>query len=165
MLISEITIFPHRVQRFQHFQIAMIKTRVKNEDENSKYRKAADKKTDLPLKIAKKRENRWASQNLSKISENKKNMLKLLHILANTETVDGNQSPLHNKLWMANENNLFLVLSSKKNGGDLLCSQTPSLCFENELNVKFSVIKCNVRSIGGFFNQLSIFSKNIAIFS
>jgi hypothetical protein len=70
-------------------------------------------------------------KNLKK--KQKKNMLKLLHIPANTETVDGNQSPLHNKLLMANENTLFLVLSSKKNGGDLLCSQTPSLCFENEL--------------------------------
>jgi hypothetical protein len=37
---------------------------------------------------------------------------------------------------MANENTPFVVLSSKKNGGDLLCSQTPSLCLENEIKKK-----------------------------
>jgi hypothetical protein len=59
-------------------------------------------------------------------SQKQKKMLKLLHILANIETVDGNQSALHNKLLMANKSIIFLVLSSKKNGVDLLCSQTPS---------------------------------------
>jgi hypothetical protein len=41
-----------------------------------------------------------------------KTMSKLLHILANMETADGNQSRLHNKLFMENEKTLFLVLSS-----------------------------------------------------
>lgn len=59
-------------------------------------------------------------------------MLKLLHVPANIETVDGNQSPLQINYWWGNENTLFLVLSSKKNDGELLCSQTPSLCFEND---------------------------------
>jgi hypothetical protein len=63
-------------------------------------------------------------KNLKKLK--KKNTWKLLHIPANTPTTNGNQSPLCNKLMMANENTLFLVLSSKKNGLYLLCSQTPS---------------------------------------
>jgi hypothetical protein len=62
-----------------------------------------------------------------------KKIWKLLQILANIETVDGNQSPLHNKLSMAYENIIFMVLSSKKNGGFLFWSQTPLVCLENEI--------------------------------
>lgn len=39
-------------------------------------------------------------------------MLKLSHIPANMEMVDGNQSPLHNKQSMVNENTLCPLLSS-----------------------------------------------------
>jgi hypothetical protein len=64
---------------------------------------------------------------IKNLKKQKKTMLKLLQILPNMEIADGNQSPLHSKLLMANENTIFLVLSSKENVGDLLCSETPSL--------------------------------------
>jgi hypothetical protein len=38
-------------------------------------------------------------------SQKTENMWKLLQILANTKTTNGNQSPLHNKLLMANKKN------------------------------------------------------------
>jgi len=56
----------------------------------------------------------------------------LLHIPANTPTIDGNQSSLHNKLMMENENTLWLdeeklmgnekpiknIKKQQKNGGN-----------------------------------------------
>jgi hypothetical protein len=73
-------------------------------------------------------------------------MWKLLHITANTPTIDGNQSPLCNKLVMANENTLFLVLGSKKNSLYLLCSQT--LHFVLKMTIKKKVEnRLNARNI------------------
>lgn len=120
-------------------------------------------------------------QNLSKtsIQENKthkikqktkQNMLKLSYIPANIGTTDECQSPFNNRLSMANKNTLFLILRSKKNAGDLLCSQTSSPVLKMNENKKWK-IQLEGRlshSMSDLFHQFAIISwlfKGIKIFS
>jgi hypothetical protein len=52
---------------------------------------------------------------------------------------------------MTNENTLSLVLGSNKNGGDLLCSQTPLLFFENELEKSIFWLQSTLSMVSAMF--------------
>jgi len=83
------------------------------------------------------------------------------------ETIECNQSPLHNSSANGDENTRFPFLSSRKDGKKLLYSQSHASVFQNEIlkkKTKKRILKVYWRVSGDIFHQLGIFEEYIAIF-